>query len=107
LAQVARCSSKEAAWHVAWTPERFLQHGNAPSHTSPVVEQFLAETDIPVITQPPQSPDLPPSDLWIFPTLKMDLKEIFPTILEDMKSKATAELRKIPKETFCRFFQKW
>jgi hypothetical protein len=34
----------------------------APSHTSLVVQQFLAEKSIPVITQPPCSPDLAPSD---------------------------------------------
>jgi hypothetical protein len=33
--------------------QRFLYHDNAPSHTSLVVQQFLAEKNIPVITQPP------------------------------------------------------
>jgi hypothetical protein len=47
---------------------------HAPSHTSLVVQQFLAEKNIPVITQPPYSPDLVPSDFWLFPTPKMGLK---------------------------------
>jgi hypothetical protein len=29
---------------------------------------------IPIITQPPYSLDLAPSDFWLFPTLKMGLK---------------------------------
>jgi hypothetical protein len=35
--------------------EWILHHDNAPSHTSLVVQQFLAEKSIPVITQPPYS----------------------------------------------------
>jgi hypothetical protein len=69
------------------------------------VQQFLVEKSIPVITQPPYSPDLAPSDFWLFPTLKMDLKG---TVLQPWKTpNATAELRKIPKETFRRCFQQW
>ncbi|KDR06878.1 hypothetical protein L798_03360, partial [Zootermopsis nevadensis] len=42
--------------------------------TSLVVQQFLAEESISVITQPPYSPELALSDFWLFPTLKMGLK---------------------------------
>ena len=77
-------------WHGEW----FLHHNNAPSHTSLVVQQFLADKSIPVITQPPYSPDLAPSDFWLFPTLKMDLKGTRFATMEDIKSNATAELLK-------------
>jgi hypothetical protein len=59
------------------------------------VQQFLDEKNIPVITQPPYSPDVAPSDSWLFPTSKMDFQT-----MEDMKSNAAAELRKIRKEVF-------
>jgi hypothetical protein len=36
-----------------WQGQWFLHHENAPSHTSLVVQHFLAEKNIPVITQPP------------------------------------------------------
>jgi hypothetical protein len=36
-----------------WQGQWFLLHDNAPSHTSLVLMQFLAEKNIPVITQPP------------------------------------------------------
>jgi hypothetical protein len=62
---------------------------------------------IPVITQPPHSPDLPPSDVWLFPALKVDLKGTRFATTEDIKSNATAKLRKIPKEAFRRCFQQW
>jgi hypothetical protein len=52
----------------------FLHHVNAPSHTSLVVQQFLAEKSFPVISQTPYSPDLTLSDFCLFPTLKMGLK---------------------------------
>jgi len=48
-----------------------------------VVQQFLAEKSIPVITQPPYSPDLAPSDFWLFPSLKMGLKGTRFAIMED------------------------
>jgi len=67
----------------------------------------LHRASIPVITQSPYSPDLAPSDFWLFPTLKMGLKGTRFTIMEDIKSNAMAELRKIPKEAFCRCFQQW
>jgi histone-lysine N-methyltransferase SETMAR len=62
--------------------QRFLHHDNTPSHTSLVVQQFLAEKNIPVITELPNSPDLAPSDFWLFPTpkigLKRRLRQLFP-----------------------------
>jgi hypothetical protein len=60
----------------------------------------------PVITQPPYSPDLAPSDFWLFPTLKMGLKGTRFAAIEDIKANATAEqLRKITKEAFRRCIQ--
>jgi transposase len=88
-----------------WQGEWFLHHNKAPSHASLVVQQLLAEKSTPVITQSPYSPDLAPIDFWLFPTLKMGLKRTCFTTMEDIKSNATAEHRKIPKEVFRRCFQ--
>jgi len=85
----------------------FLHHDNARSHTSLVVQQFLAEKSILVITQQPYSPDLAPSDFWLFPTLKMGLKGTRFATIEDIKLNAMAELQRIPKEAFHRCFQQW
>jgi hypothetical protein len=38
-----------------------------------------------VITQPPYSPDLAPSDFWLFPTLKMGLKGTHFATMEAIK----------------------
>jgi transposase len=57
------------------------------------VQQFLPEEHIPVVTQPPYSPDLVPSEFffffWLFPILKMRLKGTHLATVEDVKSNAT------------------
>ena len=35
-----------------------LHHNNAPCHTAVSINEFLAEKSIPVVPQPPYSPDL-------------------------------------------------
>jgi hypothetical protein len=82
------------------------QFDNAPSHTS-LVQQFLTEKSIHVITQPPYSPELTPSDFWLFPTVEMGLKGMHFATMEDIKSNALAELWMIPNETFRQCFQQW
>ena len=82
-----------------------LHHDNAPSHTSIVVQTWFAAKNIPLLHQPPYSPDLAPADFWLFPTIKKGLKGNRFATVEDMKTNATAELRKIPKQDFHRCFQ--
>jgi hypothetical protein len=65
----------------------------------------MHRTSIPVITQQPYSPDLTPSDFWLFSTPKMCLKGMRFATMEDIISNVTAKLRKIPKEAFCWCFQ--
>jgi len=101
---------RDAVWRKRrdkWQGEWCLYHDNEPSHILLVVQQFLAEKIIPVVTQPPYSLDLAPSDFWLFPTLKMGLKGMRFTTMEDVKLNVTAELWKIPKEAFRRCFQQW
>jgi hypothetical protein len=64
------------------------------------VQQFLFEKNIHGFTQSPCSPDLAPSDFWLFPTLKMGLKGTRFATTEDIKSNVKAELLKISKEAF-------
>jgi transposase len=85
----------------------FLHLDSAPIHASHVVQQFLEEINIPVITQPPYSPDLAPSDFWLFLTLKIGLKRTHFATIEEIESNASAGCRKIPKEAFRRCFQQW
>ena len=51
----------------------FLHHDYAPAHTSLFVRYFLTSRNITVIPQP-YSPDLAPSDFFLFPKMKLRLK---------------------------------
>jgi len=44
-----------------------LHHDNAPCHTKISVIEFLAKKGIPVVPQPPYSPDLSPCNFFLFP----------------------------------------
>ena len=47
-----------------------LLHDNASSHKCEVVKSFLASEKVKVLNHPPYSPDLSPSDFFLFPRLK-------------------------------------
>jgi hypothetical protein len=95
------CDAVRRKWQEQW----FLHHDNAPCHTLLVVKQFLTEKNIPFIIQTSYSLNLTSSDFWLFPTLKMGLKGTCFATMEDIKSSATAELWKIPKEALHWCFQ--
>ena len=43
-----------------------LHHDNAPTHSSHLIQGFLAKNNIPLICQAPYSPDMAPCDFWLF-----------------------------------------
>ena len=52
-----------------------LHHDNAPCHMVITVIEFLAKKGIPVVPQPPYSPDQSPFDLFLFPKQNFTLKD--------------------------------
>jgi hypothetical protein len=72
-----------------------IHHNNAPSHTSLVVQQFLAEENIPAITQLLCSPDPAQSDFQLLPAVKIGFKGTRFATMEGIKSNPMAELWKI------------
>jgi len=62
-----------------------LNHGNAPAHTSHLVQQFLSKHGTAQLQQPPYSPDLAPYDFFLFPRLKKVLKGHRFKATEDIK----------------------
>ena len=48
-----------------------LRHDNVPAHTPHLTQSFLAKHQITQVTQPRYSPDLVPSDFWVFPQTKI------------------------------------
>jgi len=51
-----------------------LHHDNTPCHMAINVIELLAKKGIPIVPQPPYSPDLSPCDFVLFPKLKFRLK---------------------------------
>ena len=45
-------------------------HDNAPAHSSMIAQAKLHEIKFEMVPQPPYSPDLSPSDFYLFPNLK-------------------------------------
>jgi hypothetical protein len=53
----------------------FFLHDNAPAHKAASVYQFLTQKMLKPLYHPPYSPDLSPPDYFLFPKLKMNLKD--------------------------------
>ena len=85
----------------------FLHHGNAPSHTSIAVREFLAQNNITTLPHPPYSPDLAPCDFFLFPKLKTHLKGHHFGTVENVQAAATRVLNNISSEDFLHCNEEW
>ena len=56
------------------TPGVLLLQGNAPAHTSQVAMTAATECGFEVFPHPPYSPNMSPSDFYLFPKLKSNLR---------------------------------
>ena len=84
-----------------------LEQSFAITGDSHLVQQFLAKHGTTQLQQPPYSPDLAPSDFFLFPRLKKVLKGHRFEAMEDIKWNSTKSLLDIPKEEFTKCFQQW
>ena len=84
-----------------------LHHDNAPAHSSPLIQTFLAKHNIPVVRQAPYSPDMAPCDFWLFFHLKTQLKGARFESRNDIMRNTTAKLYSIRKEVFQKCFEQW
>ena len=64
--------SKKKTWNVGRGVA--LLQVNAPAHTSEIAMQAARSSGIEILPHPAYSPDLAPSDFWLFPKLKKFLK---------------------------------
>jgi len=83
-----------------------LHHDNAPCHAAVSINEFLAETSIPVVPQPPYLPDLSPCD-FLLPWLKNHLKGRHFGTLDNIQKSITDELNSIPAEAFQHCYEQW
>ncbi len=82
-----------------------LHHDNARPHVNNIVINYLQQEKIKTMPHPPYSPDLAPSDFWLFNYLKRSVGT-YP----DATSLARALSRtvnSIPKEEYQKTFHKW
>ena len=81
-----------------------LHHNNAPAHTALSLREFLATKQITVLEHPAYSPDLAPSDSFLFPKIKEILEGRH---FDDIRSNTTAALKAIPQNQFQNCFEGW
>ena len=84
-----------------------LHHDNAPAHKSATVQEYLKESWFDVLDHPPYSPDLSPSDIWLFPRLKEMLAGHRFESRCGIGSVVYQCLQHIPKADYRAAFQKW
>ncbi len=67
-------------WHNC-CQQFWLQHDNAAAHRSLMVWRFCEQTNIKLVPHPPYSPDLAPSDFFLFARIKKELRGVcFPDV---------------------------
>ena len=71
----------------------FLQHDNAPAHTSKRTLEEFEKLRIETLPHPPYSPDLAPSDYWLFSEMKKPLRGKRFSDFEHLKSAVVAGFR--------------
>jgi len=71
------------------------------------VRESLATKQIPVLEHPAYSPDLSPSDFFLFPKTKEILKGRHFDDIDDIMSNTTAALKAIPQNQFQNCFEGW
>jgi len=84
-----------------------LHHDNAPSHTTLFVREFLVTKQITVLEHPAYSPDLAPSDFFLFPKIKEILKGRSFDDIDYFRSNTTAALKAILQNQFQNCFEGW
>ncbi len=83
------------------SPRPFLlHHDNAPAHTSVPTLALIGESGIQMLAHPPYSPDLAPSDYFLFPRLKAMFRGFRHESVEDMQTAVKQALKEIPADDF-------
>ena len=85
---------KSGQWH--------FQQDNAPVHNSILVTDYLTKMGIKIVPHRPCSPDLAPSDFWLFPRPRGCRYET----IEEMNEAVTKVIDMLTQEDFHRAFRK-
>jgi transposase len=90
-------------WRNGW----ILHQDNAPAHNVLFVKQYLANHKITVLEHPPYSPGLAPCDFYLFPKIKLVLKETHFLLVEDVKAKMMEILNSFSERDLQNCFEYW
>jgi len=71
------------------------------------VREFLATKQITVLEHPAYSPDLAPSDFFLFPKIREILKGRHFEYTDDIRRNTTVALNAIPQNQFQNCFERW
>ncbi len=86
---------------MCWRHNSFwLHHDGAPAHRADPVVQFLERTGTHLLPHPPYSPDLAPSDFFLFARLKKNLRGVVFQNLEELQQRINQEIGLIPVTEF-------
>ena len=80
-----------------WYQNLFLLHDNTPTHKAAIVCKFLAPKYVTNFCHLLNSPDLSLSDSFLFPKLKMNVRELHFSDDAEIQEAVTDELRKVQK----------
>ena len=84
-----------------WRRQNFwLHHDGAPAHRADIVVNFLRTTQTKVLPHPPYSPDLAPSDYFLFARLKKNMRGITFNTLEELRTRVDFEIGQIAQWEF-------
>jgi hypothetical protein len=92
-------------WCAVTSNSWILHHDNAPAHTVLPVREFLVSKKLTVLDHLPNSPDIAPSDFFLFPKVKETLKGIHFNDTEDIRRNTTAAWKSIPQNQFQNCFE--
>ena len=84
-----------------------FHHDNASAHTAAVTLDFLAASDVQLVTHPPCSPDLAPCDWFLFLSVKRQSKGKQFQNAEDARAFFEGVIWDIPQETWSGVIDSW
>ena len=94
-------------WPEVWHADNCLLHDNAPAHQALIMREFLIHNSIITLPHPPYSPDLAPCDFFLFPKMKLQLKDRHSYRVEEIQWESQNVLGTVPEQDFQHAFQQW
>jgi hypothetical protein len=96
------------ALHIAGDRRKLGMHAdNVRPHVSTNVKQYMEENGLRTAPRPPYSPDLAPSDFFLFGDVKRALQGSEVQTVEELLAAVVGILHAIPTETLISTFHEW